>query len=291
MNDKHSKHEIQENMSLHPTGRPPLALSIAKKMIRSNIRGGRFLIDLMRPYWQNRTVDYALTPQIQFTVPVGRRESCLDAQDLREYEQQHVECFCNAIAKATEVTLFDCGADIGLFSASVCSRSSNIRQVLAFEPNQDVREIFALNISRLPNGEAHDSAVSDFSGFGILARPEYDSSPHARYLVRADSGFSVTTIDDYRVQGDIGIKIDVEGGELAVMRGATDTIRNARNVAISFEAHPQVIGRTHIQPNECMRFLQSLRPFRFLVAETDTLVTPDSFQLPAKMVNIVAQSV
>lgn len=276
---------------MNPSPRPPLLLSIARQMIRLHIRGAGLLIGFMLPHWKNRTVDYRLTPELQFTVPIGRRETCLDARDVQEFERHHIESFCSAIRDSEHLTLFDCGADIGLFSASVCARMSNVHRVIAFEPNQEFFQVLALNISRLPSGEAHDCAVSDFSGFGKLVRPDYDESAHARYMVQADSGFAVTTIDHFGSKGDVAIKIDVEGGELAVIRGALDTIRSARRATITFEAHPLVIGRTHIYPRECMLFLESIRPFMFKVAETGEVVASESLQLPGGMVNIIAQSI
>lgn len=276
---------------MNPSSRPPLLLSIARQMIRFHIRGAGLLINLMLPHWKDRTVDYPLTPQLQFTVPIGRRETCLGARDVQEFERHHIESFCAALRESENLTLFDCGADIGLFSASVCARASNVHRVIAFEPNQEIFQILALNLSRLPNAEAHNCAVSDFSGFGRLVRPDYDASAHARYVVQADSGFVVTTIDQLGVRGDLAIKIDVEGGELAVLRGAVDTIRSARRVTVTFEAHPLVIGRTHIHPRECMRLLESIRPFTFKVAETGETVASESLQLPGSMVNILAQGV
>jgi len=166
--------------------------------------------------------------------------------------------------------LFDCGADIGTFSALVCSKTSRVAQVVAFEPNPDVSEFLEHNLSqlRVPS-EAITKAVSCFEGTGRLEFPHYDHSDHGRFLVPGDGPVEVVTIDGVGVRGgDVAIKIDVEGGELEVLKGAAGTISAVRNCVISFEGHPRVAQRLKRDPIECLRFLQSLRPFSFVVAET-----------------------
>ena len=66
----------------------------------------------------------------------------------------------------------------------------------------------------------------------------------------------------------MAIKIDVEGGELEVLQGAAETISAARKCVVTLEANPRVASRTERDPVECLRFLQSLRQFNFVVAET-----------------------
>jgi hypothetical protein len=112
-------------------------------------------------------------------------------------------------------------------------------------------------------------AVSSFTGTGRLEVPDYDNSDHARFLVPGAGPLEVVTIDNFGVRsGDVAIKIDVEGGELEVLHGAAETISAARNCVITLEAHPRVAMRTNRDPVECLKFLQSLRPFHFVIAET-----------------------
>jgi hypothetical protein len=53
-----------------------------------------------------------------------------------------------------------------------------------------------------------------------------------------------------------------------VLKGAVETISSARKCVITVEANPRVAMRTKRDPVECLRFLQSLRLFNFVVAET-----------------------
>jgi FkbM family methyltransferase len=146
----------------------------------------------------------------------------------------------------------------------LASLNSKKGRIIAFEPNADVTDILRDNLSRLPlASEVIGKAVSNFVGRGFLERPFYDPNDHARFLQPGDGPISVTKIDALNIRGDIAIKIDIEGGELEALQGAKGTIVAARRWVIAFEAHPMVSKRIGRDPIECLRFLASLRPFRF----------------------------
>jgi hypothetical protein len=71
-----------------------------------------------------------------------------------------------------------------------------------------------------------------------------------------------------RAGGDVAIKLDLEGGELEALKGAAETIAAARECVITVEVHPAVAKRIERDPVESLQFLESVRPFHFLVAET-----------------------
>ena len=64
-----------------------------------------------------------------------------------------------------------------------------------------------------------------------------------------------------------------------VLRGAGETIRSAGACVIAIEAHPLVASRTGLDPVECLRFLESIRPFEFSVAETGESLSTDRLVL------------
>ena len=142
-------------------------------------------------------------------------------------------------------------------------------------------------------------AVSEFTGCGALISPNYDGSHHARYLAQVpQGGFPVTTIDSLSMDAvDLLIKIDVEGGEIGVIRGAINTIKLAQSVVLSVEAHPKVFGRTGVDPIRVLKEIAAIRPFRFTVAEDGKsdldLSKPFFAQVPDKteIYNIVGVSV
>jgi FkbM family methyltransferase len=247
----------------------PVLFKLAKMLQHRNMRGAYRVLHALRRYWKHSLPVYALSSQISLAVPIGRKEHCWDLEDLLSYEKELINLFCESVDRLTNVTLIDCGADIGLFSALVCAQSQSICRILAFEPNPEIQGVFQRNIVGLPNGTPYALAVSNFTGFGKLEQPTYDNSDHARYIVPTQAGIPVVTIDSLNLScGNLAIKIDVEGGELNVIRGAQETIRNAAECVLTLEVHPAVCRRTGIGPAESVWLLESIRPFRFTVAET-----------------------
>jgi FkbM family methyltransferase len=252
--------------------RAPLFLRLARTMTRWRIRGGNRLVGIFGQLGMlNVVAQYQLGRGVSFHVPLFRADTCWDQRDMEDYEKPLIHSFCRLLEPLFDVVLFDCGADIGTFSALVCSQTSQVSRVIAFEPNPDVAGFMKRNLSQLQiPSKAITKAVGCFRGTGRLEIPDYDKSDHARFLVPGDGPLEVVTVDGCGVRGgDVAIKIDVEGGELEVLKGARQTIAAARKCVITVEANPRVAMRTKRDPVECLRFLQSLRPFSFLIAETD----------------------
>jgi len=246
----------------------PLLFRLAKSMGRSHVRGGSFLMSRLDDLGALNVVAEYQLGRLKFGVPLYRLP--WDFWDVENYEAKLIAAFCRAVSPLENVVLFDCGADIGTFSALVCSRAEQIVRVIAFEPNRDVNEFLKSNLSNLPiASETVSKAVGSFNGYGRLERPEYDRSDHARFLVPGDGQIEVTTIDSMHVRkSDVAIKLDLKGFQFAALKGAAETIVSARQCVVSLEAHPAVANRTGQDPVECLQFLESLRPFHFLVAET-----------------------
>jgi FkbM family methyltransferase len=258
-------------LGLKTVNRPPLILRLAKTMTRWRIRGGNRLVGICAQLGLfDVLVQYQLGRGVNFSVPLFRADTCWDQRDIEGYERRLIHSFCRLLNPLSDVVLFDCGADIGTFSALVCSQTSSVARVVAFEPNPDVAGFLKRNLSQLQvSSLAITKAVSCFEGSGRLEVPDYDASDHARFLVPGNGALEVVTIDSFGVRGgNLAIKIDVEGGELEVLKGAVETISSARTCLVTVEANPRVARRTKRDPVECLRFLQTLRAFNFVIAET-----------------------
>jgi FkbM family methyltransferase len=250
----------------------PLLLRLAKTMTRWGIRGGNRLIGIIGKLGMlNVVAQYHLGRGVRINVPLYRGDTCWDQREVEEYERKLIHSFCRLLQPLADVVLVDCGADIGTFSALVCAQTSRVKRVIAFEPNPDVAGFMRRNLSQLPiSTKAITKAVGCSQGTGRLEYPAYDNSDQARFVVPGEGPLEVVTIDSLGVRGcDVAIKIDVEGSELEVLEGAAQTIKSARKCVITVEANPRVAMRTKRDPVECLRFLQSLRPFSFLIAETE----------------------
>lgn len=246
----------------------PLVLRIVRSMQRSHVRGASFLMRRLKNLGVLNVVAQYQVGGVKFGVPLNRLP--WDFRDVESYEAKLICAFRRAVAPLNNVILFDCGADIGTFSALLCARTEQIVRVIAFEPNPDVYQFLKSNLSNLPMAsDIVPKGVSSFNGCGRLERPGYDLHDHARFLVPGDGPIEVTKIDSLNVRGgDVAIKLDIEGGELEALKGAAETVTSAHECVVALEAHPVVARRTGHDIVECLRFLESLRPFHFVIAET-----------------------
>lgn len=159
----------------------------------------------------------------------------------------------------TPWTVFDVGANVGHWSAmtsGVLSRAGIDHAIWAFEPGHDAyrqlveqaASIPAIHPQRLALGSEEREATLhyDTSGSGLASL--YDR--RGVKLSEAES-VSVTTLDRFREQCGIGrihvLKLDVEGHEVAVLRGAVETLESGAVEAVQFE-----FGGTHIDSRTFM---------------------------------------
>jgi FkbM family methyltransferase len=178
-------------------------------------------------------------------------------------------------------------------------RTQLVREIFGFEPNRQAFALLEQNFARLPvPASAYRQALSNFQGRGVMRQPAYDRSQHASFLVEnAEGPIDVTTIDRLQLPDvtNLLLKVDVEGGEHALLEGAAQTLRRVRRFLIVLEAHPQVIQRTNTDPIECVRLINTLRYCRVRVAERpaaqldlDRVLVP---QLPSGQVcNLLIES-
>jgi len=141
-------------------------------------------------------------------------------------------------------TFVDVGSFIGLYTIAVALRLGGSGRVIAFEPDQQNFSLLEEHV-RL-NGlkgqvKLHQAAVSDKVGQGYFLA---DGSSEAR-LVSSDrehmAFVDVVTLDGTMMGTRIDIlKIDVEGYEEMVLRGAQNILRtpSLRPRVVFVEAHP-----------------------------------------------------
>jgi len=144
----------------------------------------------------------------------------------------------------------DVGANVGIHAVRLAKLVGRDGEVIAFEPDPDLVRRTHRNIALngLANVRIVSAAASDQAGEMQLYRPSpWDTNRgraslmHHRYLTGVRTTVPVVTIDDVCAGEPVTlIKIDVEGHEAAVVRGAADTI--ARHApAIVFEYAPEML--------------------------------------------------
>jgi len=279
---------------------PPWHFRLAKDLIRRGVRGpGLWLRLAHRLGLLNCVATYRFEHDVDIDVPLSRWENLWDAGEVRDYEIDLFDELAPLLREQAAIaTLIDCGADIGLFPLLLAARGTRCQRVIAFEPNPEPLAVLRTNILRLdPNNQVLSQAVADFSGRGRLVSPAYDASAHACHLVPDEAGpIDVTTLDALNLPpGDLVLKVDVEGGELEVIRGGLATLRRASRLTVVLEAHPRVAERTGIDPLEAVRQIAELRQVTVTVAEhpAEPVKLAQSFfqQFPQTIANLIVTSV
>jgi FkbM family methyltransferase len=147
--------------------------------------------------------------------------------------------------------VFDCGAAEGLFAFLVRKRAA---QVVCFEPLLEFRACLRRTFVASGNVELVPAALSDRPGTGYLVRDGFMSGLSDR---PTSDEVPVETIDGFCTRTGIVptyIKADVEGDELALLRGGAQTIRKYR---------PKIAIATYHQDGDYQSlrgFLHSLHP-------------------------------
>lgn len=282
-----------------PVDGVPWYFRLGQYLSKRKIRGGdRLLAEARRRGMLDHLVVYDIG-DVKLRVPLWRPCNQWLEDDVRQYERAFIRILGETICQMrAPVTFIDCGADIGTVSAHAVARCKNIQRVVAFEPNPAAYWVLAENLRAMHmQTEAHNAAVGDFNGHGRLVRAAQDPSAHAMYIAPSnDGGIRVVRIDDLDVSGAVVIKIDVEGTEASVVAGARETIRDAAEVVVAFEAHPRVTERRGRDPIEVMQALLSLRADLTFVVDTLPARDLDPHRRifdqlpPTRVYNVIAHS-
>lgn len=170
-----------------------------------------------------------------FSVPVSNPDNAWVAEDVETYEGPVLDLMCAALERLPDPVLIDCGADIGTFSALLVARLPRIREIVAIEPRPEVVPWLRRNMDALPaKTRVVVGAVSDFMGRGFMRHSPDDPSGHACFLAPDAAGnIEVITIDSLGLNSAcVALKIDVEGAELQVLKGAYGLLTRAQDFVV-----------------------------------------------------------
>jgi FkbM family methyltransferase len=165
------------------------------------------------------------------------------------------------------MTFIDAGANEGIYSIFAARRVGPSGAVWAFEPSE--RELGRLRRNAASNGfdfnifsvglsdSEHDAelvvAENRYAGLNTLGKIPYSGVNVARteriQLVRLDDVVSKNPLARIDV-----IKIDIEGGELNMLRGAVETLRRYRPVLL-FELLRPALASQGASPEEVIEFI------------------------------------
>jgi FkbM family methyltransferase len=146
-------------------------------------------------------------------------------------------CYERTVALRKTPLIIDCGANIGL-SAVWYANQYPKAVIIAVEPESCNFAILQMNIAPYPNIRAVKKGISDHTGHVCLSN--VGGAPWAWQTTETERGDTETcTIDTLRLSAPetflMIVKIDIEGGEIALFRSNFEWILDAPVVV--FEAH------------------------------------------------------
>lgn len=124
--------------------------------------------------------------------------------------------------------VFDCGANMGVFSAYAASRQCN---VFAFEPLEELNDLIKWQIGLNGTGDVFPFAVSDHDGLANLYENQYNIGGSS--IMTTSSGKSRmvpcrsidSIVSEFNLKSVDFIKADIEGAERLMLDGAKETLK------------------------------------------------------------------
>jgi FkbM family methyltransferase len=167
------------------------------------------------------------------------------------------------------MAVVDIGANLGWFTAHLALLVGGGGRVDAFEPRSDLMDLLTKTIAenRLTNVTTHNLALADQNSYGQVIWSVHDVNPGGTNLVFSDFAMPgiitqpiiVKTLDTWIPHRVDFIKIDVEGSELLVFKGAERILANDRPL-ILVEINPSNLMRTSgVSATEFGRFVERLK--------------------------------
>jgi FkbM family methyltransferase len=137
----------------------------------------------------------------------------------------------------------DAGANIGCFSLQAAKKVGVTGKVIAFEPIDENYRMLVRNIrlNNATNIAAERLGLGDSAGeaeIGVYGRGGDSSIMFPRYAKppRTTKKIGITTLDRQRLQKLDFLKLDTEGFELNILRGAKGMLE---------KHHPKIVGEAH----------------------------------------------
>ncbi|OGQ61256.1 MAG: hypothetical protein A3G92_07525 [Deltaproteobacteria bacterium RIFCSPLOWO2_12_FULL_38_8] len=170
------------------------------------------------------------------------------------------------------MVFMDCGANMGFYSLVAASSVTSSGHVYSFEPTPSTfaRLQKNLNESKFKNiqafacalgetkGEAHIFQLDSFNhGMNTLAPMHKEAIDTATCHVFSLDGM----LSEQKIQKPNLIKLDVEGSELAVLRGATKLLKDPSAPTMIIELSPITTSRFGYKPEDIIDFILSVRNF------------------------------
>lgn len=197
----------------------------------------------------------------------------------------------------------DCGANIGYLTMLAARRVGAGGRIDAFEPDPINRARLKRHLAE--NGlnaqvQVHPAAVSDRSGRMSLYHPRGAghnhgmASAYSSMFAEADEyEVPVVRLDEQLTGVPDLIKLDVEGGELAALRGMRGLLQSPSPPRLIIEHNRVTAAAAGYAPSELFRLLQSIQP-RYRVfwigRKLHPVTSPERLDLLERQVNLLVEA-
>lgn len=228
--------------------------------------------------WVPRKLGRLIGKDWQITIPTSTgAQLAVDPLNLDVYTtitrkggvwEENVLTACRAITKRGDV-FFDIGANAGWVSVEMSKLFGDALTLCAFEPQPSLARSVAISfqLNGFGSSSVYRLMLGKEEGEANLFIPAH--SIHASAISREEGAEKIacpmTTLDQLIYSGELPspnvIKIDVEGGELDVFRGAAESIRK-QPPAIIFESDYNM-DRFGYDRSALCAYLQELAAYRF----------------------------
>jgi FkbM family methyltransferase len=200
------------------------------------------------------------------------------------YEEFEVSVF-ERLAAVSDLIL-DVGANIGVYACTGAAHLSQNGRLIAFEPVPENISYLRRNVERNDlTGRVNVEPVAVGASPGELTVHLSGEQSGKHSAAAANVGTSagavtmpMTSIDAYLAESRLGppdlIKIDVEGYEGFVLRGAAQTLTALPTLL--FELHPELQANCGCDASELLDLVFAHYPWVFLIDELDNTLRPCS---------------
>lgn len=159
----------------------------------------------------------------------------------------------------------DIGANTGYYTLRLSSRIGENGKIIAIEPDPETFDVLKENckLNNISNVDTYNIAISDSNGEMIFRQSMSHSGTSSLYinsnkkLEVNEMVVKTTTLDelfDNKFKEITWVKIDVEGAELAVLRGASNTLGKIKNIII--EVHEHILKENNENSEEIVKILK-----------------------------------
>jgi FkbM family methyltransferase len=154
-------------------------------------------------------------------------------------EHDELSKVLNSLGLKKNLIIFDVGAHKGQTSSHLCKLFPH-SIIQAFEPSPTLFAEIEKNLSKRKNIRCHNFALGETNEKAFLTRPDSDLCGQVVKAKENNStSISVRRLDDFCLDESISaidlLKIDVEGNELSVLKGASGMIDKNAVSAIFLE--------------------------------------------------------